>query len=347
MGFGPFAILSLFYVVIGIRFIYQLAQVWRPTFDRRFTQSDRFMVDQAAFFLLVPISVALHELGHAVAVWTLGGDVTGFGFFVFAGYVSYRAPFTDAEQILVAAAGSVVNVVLCAVAIGFVLFRRPPLRAAFNELLLQFAFLSGANALIFYPILDYATGIGGDWSQIYSGDVPALSAAILVIHVGILALGWWLWKNPGMSGRFATLTGTPRGAERRLMGGLRATTRPSRATPLSPQERLLNDAGGRVSSGWPVPVETTVESTETTGAILTLAWPRGDRPRAVVARAMPDGVIDIFGGIAEPHPDAPATLTLRTRLQRLPAPPDLDALTLALRLAMEEVDRWETSSIGH
>lgn len=339
MGFGPFAILSLFYVVIGVRFVAQLARVWRPTFDRRFTQTDRYMVDQAAFFLLVPISVALHELGHAIAVWTLGGDVTGFGFFVFAGYVSYRAPFTDAEQILVAAAGAFVNIALCLVAIGFVLFRRPPLRAAFNELLVQFAFLSGANAFIFYPLLDFATGLDGDWNQMYFGDVPALSGTILFVHAGILGLGWWLWKNPAMSARLGTLTGTPRGAERRLMGGLRAS-RSDTNTSRSPQERLLDDAGRRVGSGWPVPVQVTFESDAATGTILTLAWPPGDRPRAVVARAMTDGSIDIFGGIAQPQADGPATLSLRSRLQHLPPPPDPDALTLALRVAMEEVERW-------
>ena len=342
MGFGPFAILSLFYVVIGVRFVFQLVRVWRPTFDKQFTQTDRYMVDQAAFFLLVPISVALHELGHAIAVWSLGGEVTGFGFFVFAGYVSYRAPFTDAEQILVAAAGPGVNVILCLAAMAFVLVKRPPLRAALNELLIQFAFLSGANAFIFYPLLDFATGLDGDWSQIYFGDVPALSAAILAVHAGILGLGWWLWKDPRMAARLATLTAQPRGTERRLLGGLRAgqARQPAQITQMTPAERLLNDAGQRVSSGWPEPVQVGVETNAQAGSVLTLAWQRGDQVRAVAARALSTGAIDIFGGTGSRMGDNPPALTIRTRIQHVPPPPDVDKLTLALRLGMEEVDRW-------
>ncbi len=342
MGFGPFAILSLFYVVIGIRFVAQLVRVWRPTFDRQFTQTDRYMVDQAAFFLLVPISVALHELGHAIAVWSLGGDVTGFGFFVFAGYVSYQAEFTNAEQILVAAAGPGVNVLLCLAAIGFVLVKRPPLRAAFNELLIQFAFLSGANAFIFYPLLDFATGLDGDWHQIYFGDVPALSAAILAIHVGLLGLGWWLWKDPRMAARFANLTAQPRGTERRLLGGLRAVQsgRPAQVLQMTPEERLLNEAGQRVRSGWPEPVQVNVETNAQSGSILTLAWQRGEEVRAVAARALSTGAIDIFGGTGSKSGGTPASLTIRTRIQQVAPPPDVDMLTLGLRLAMEEVDRW-------
>lgn len=342
MGFGPFAILSLFYVVIGVRFVFQLVRVWRPTFDHRFTQTDRHMVDQAAFFLLVPISVALHELGHAVAVWSLGGEVTDFGFFVFAGYVSYRAPFTEAEQVLVAAAGAAVNVVLCLAAMGFVLLKRPPLRAALNELLIQFAFLSGANALIFYPLLDFATGLNGDWTQIYFGDERGLSAVILAIHVGVLALGWWLWKDPRMAAKLASLTSQPGGTERRLLGGLRAGNgrQPVRSTQMTPEERLLNEAGQRVSSGWPEPVQVNVETNAQTGSILTLAWQRGDHVRAVAARALSSGAIDIFGGTGSRADGTPANLTIRTRIQQLQPPPDTDKLTMALRLGMEEVDRW-------
>jgi Zn-dependent protease len=115
MGFGPFVLISLFYVVVGVRVVAQLARSWRQTFDRRFTPADRSLVDQAAFFVLLPISVALHELGHAVAIWLFGGSVEGWGYYGFAGYVGYDpTDFSRAERIWVAAAGTIVNLLLAA-----------------------------------------------------------------------------------------------------------------------------------------------------------------------------------------------------------------------------------------
>src|SRR5215216_677119 len=155
MPFGTFALISLFYAVIGVRVVRDLWVRRRETFDLRFTESDRYLVDQSSFFVLVPISVALHELGHAVAIWSFGGKVIDFSYYVFAGSVSYNEPFSDAQHIIVAAAGTIVNILLCALALLVVFFRRPPFRAAINELLFQFVVISGINALVFYPLLDF------------------------------------------------------------------------------------------------------------------------------------------------------------------------------------------------
>ena len=126
MPFGTFALISLFYVFIGLRVVRDLWVRRREAFDLRFTESDRYLIDQSSFFLLVPISVALHELGHAVAIWIYGGKVIDFNYYVFAGSVSYNEPFTNAQHIIVAAAGTIVNLILCAMALLVVFFRRPP-----------------------------------------------------------------------------------------------------------------------------------------------------------------------------------------------------------------------------
>src|SRR5918992_1139828 len=101
MDFGPFVIISLIYAVIGVRSIARLTSRWRQTWDHDFTLADRALVDEAAFFLLIPVSVALHEFGHAVAIWGFGGEVVDFGFYGFAGFVAYSEPFTEAEQTIV------------------------------------------------------------------------------------------------------------------------------------------------------------------------------------------------------------------------------------------------------
>jgi Zn-dependent protease len=350
MSFGPFILLSLFYVVIGVRVVARVVKERRELFDRRFTLHDRSMVDQAAFFILVPISVALHELGHATLVWSFGGEVTDFGFYVFAGFVSFRGVLTDTQQILIALAGPLVNVLLAAAAIAVVFLKRPPMRAAYNELLLQFAIISGLNALVVYPLLDFATGLqGGDWSQIYDGGVPALSAVILVCHVAILALFYWGWKSPAVMRRVNALTGVPSGAERGIFGGVRPA-RPALAgaggSAASPEARLLSEGGQRVASGWPFPVRWVVQDADG-GPALSLVWQTDGNVRGVLARAGSGGPIDVFG--ATPVALAPGAkevpLAARRRLARLDGLPSTDELTLALRLAMEEVARWAPAAV--
>lgn len=336
MGFSPFILISLFYAVVGIRIVVQVVQRRREIFDTTFTPFDRSMVDQAAFFILVPVSVALHELGHAVTVWALGGQVVDFGFYGFAGYVSfYPSEFTPAQRILIAAAGSIVNLILILIALAVVFFRKPPMRAAYNELLLQFAFISGINAFIFYPILDVVADFNGDWRQMYDGGVPALSIAIGVVHLAILAGGYWLYRSPRMKARMATLTDVPPGYERGMLGGVQ----PSKLdlSTLSPAERTLREAAERVAGGWDTRVETGVQRFNG-GSAVTLAWRRGRLQHVVAARTFPNGSTDL---IAIPNtPPGPANVAPAPRqLHRWPSVPSTDDLTMGLRMAMESVDR--------
>ena len=339
MGFGPFILLSLFYAVIGIRVVAQLVKSWRPTFDRQFTTADRSLVDQAAFFVLLPISVAVHELAHAVAVRGFGGEVVGWGFYVFAGFVSYDPrPFSDLDRILVALAGPLVSILLGLAALAVVFLRRPPLRAAYNELLIQFATLSIINAAVFYPLLDIATGLGGDWSQIYRGGVPMVSVVIFIFHVALLVGGFWAYRNPAIQARIATLTGAPTGTERRFMGGVQRTERPFVA-PSAEAERVA-DAARRVASGWPSPVRITVEpGVSGSRFALSVLWggENGALTHGILVRLPAGSGLEILGRLVE------ASGSQRTQrlesLRSFGAVPDTDALTLAMRLAMEDVER--------
>jgi len=336
---GPFALISLFYLALGARVVYQLARSWRATFDRAFTPAEQVLVDQAAFFVLVPISVALHEVGHAAAIIALGGRVLSWGYYGFAGFVGYDPRgFNDTEQIVIAAAGTVVNLALAAGALGLVFLRRPPMRAAFNELLIQFVVISLINALVVYPMLDVLTGMNGDWTQMYAGGVPGLSLGILILHVSILGALWWAWHNPGVRARVAALTDAPAFRPVRLRPDRRSGERsvPADATPV---ERLLGDAAERVVSGWPSPVRAGIQPTPD-GAMLVLSWEGGGMQRAVLARVA-GGQVDI-SGVAVVDGDR----TVRQPLRREPGVPDADRLTLALRLAMETVEAWTPAAAG-
>jgi len=336
MGFSPFILISLFYAVVGIRVVVQIVQRRREIFDTTFTPFDRSMVDQAAFFILVPVSVALHELGHAVTIWALGGQVVDFGFYGFAGYVSfYPDQFAPAERILIAAAGSIVNLILILIALALVFFRKPPMRAAYNELLLQFAFISGINAFIFYPVLDVVSNFNGDWRQMYDGGVPALSIAIGIIHIAIIAGGWWFSHNPRMKARTATLTDVPPGYERGMLGGIQ----PSKLdlTTLSPAERTLREAAERVAGGWDTRVETGVQRFNG-GSAVTLSWRRGRLQHVVAARTFPNGTTDLIA-IPNAGSGSPGASPAPRQLHRWPSTPSADDLTMGLRMAMESIDR--------
>lgn len=336
MPLGPFALISLFYLVLGARVVFQLARNFRQTFDRNFTRQDRMLVDQAAFFVLVPISVALHELGHAVAIWLFGGHVLDWGFYGFAGYVAFDPfEFSDAQQIIIASAGTIVNLLLAALALALVFFKRPPLRAAYNELLIQFTWISLLNALVVYPLLDLISGLNGDWAQMYSFSVPALSVAILVVHVAVLGLLFWAWRSSTVRERIAALTGEAPPARRISTSGRQMPgSVPANAMPV---ERTLREVAARVSSGWSQPVEAAIQRSAAATA-LSLTWGDPALRRSVIAVARESGGVELSGAlrVANQPPE-------QRTLGRDPTTPDADRLTMLLRLAMETVEGWTPS----
>jgi hypothetical protein len=354
MPFGGFALLSLFYVFIGVRVVRDLWVHRREAFDLRFTEPDRYLVDQAAFFLLVPISVLLHEFGHAVAIWLFGGEVIDFNYYVFAGSVSYLEPFTNTEHTIVAAAGTVVNIILCALALAVVFLKRNPYRAAINELLFQFAVISGINALIFYPLLDFATGMNGDWTQMYDGGERTLTVIILIIHASLLIGSYLLWQSPRFRATLAQRTGMPAATDRRVFGGLRRSAQPptNRGVvpqptneisfePTSPAEARFRAAADRVARGWSEPVQGRVDRRDN-GSQVALVWRSSDVNRAVAMRYENSGQVMLSGAATIANPDAPRdhASSIQRGLRVWADVPDENDLTLSLRMAMEEVERW-------
>jgi Zn-dependent protease len=337
MSLGPFALISLFYVILGVRVIYQLARSFRQTFDRNFTHEDRLLVDQAAFFVLLPIAVALHEIGHAIAIRLYGGEVLAWGFYGFAGYVAFDPrDFTDAQQIVIAAAGTAVNLLLAAIAVAFVFLKRPPFRAAINQLLIQFTWISLLNALVVYPLLDIVSGLNGDWTQMYGGGVPALGLVILIIHVTVLAALFWAWKSPTMRARVARLTGgSPRSGRISATSRLPATS----DAGATAAEQALREAATRVASGWSSPVEAAIQRGRN-GSALVLSWGTGAVQRSVMAIAPETGGIE-FSGALRAGSGSPE----QRPLGRDPGERDVDRLTMMLRLAMESVEGWTPPAV--
>ncbi len=328
-----FSIISLLYVVLGVRVVWQIATNWRSVRDKNFTPQDRLLVNQASFFFLIPISVVLHELGHAVAVWGFGSEVVDWGFYGFAGYVSYL-PYglTAVQQTIIAAAGTIVNLILCLLALAVVLGWRPPLRAALNELLIGFIFISGANAFIVYPLLDIVSGMNGDWRQMYDSGVPWLTGLIIVVQVAVLAGGYWLFTDAGMKARFARLTDVPPGYERGLFGGMQ----PAKISTMNmdPAEIHMRDAINRVASGWHTRIDSHIQRFDG-GSAMLLQWSTNRAIHVLAIRSLPADVYDI---VSIPTNQEGSQAGRPQVIQRWTRKPGIEELTIALRVAMEKAE---------
>jgi hypothetical protein len=344
MPLGGFGLLSLFYIFLGVRFLLQFIPRRKEIFDNNFTPYDRSMLGQAAFFVLLPLSVALHELGHAVCIWLMGGKVLDFGFYFFSGYVSYDPRgFSDVQRTLIAFAGTFVNLVLIVLALAVVFLKKPPLRAPWNELLLQFVFISGINALIFYPAMDVLLGMSGDWTQMYQSGVPWLTAVIVAIQVGFIAVGWWGWRNPGVRARIAKLTGQPDGASVRIgFGGGQQPARPAQVDPktLTGNDKTVADAMSRVAAGWSPKPSMRIDRGQGS-SVASMIWQSNDADRTVAVVVRPTGEIAVVGNVhSRRDPGAAANQGL---IRNWPSVPNEDDLTMAIRIAAEQVDKWTPS----
>ena len=80
-----FDFLSIIYVLRSIAVLVQVVRGWRGFWDADVTPADRRLANEAAFYVFIPLGVFLHEAGHAVATWSVGGTVVAFQWRVFWG----------------------------------------------------------------------------------------------------------------------------------------------------------------------------------------------------------------------------------------------------------------------
>ncbi|MDI3340926.1 MAG: hypothetical protein QJR03_10390 [Sphaerobacter sp.] len=316
------AILSLLMVLVSIRTLVTTVRQRATLFDAAFTRADRQQLAEVAVFLLLPISVLLHEVGHAVAVRAFGGEITGFGYYFFFGYVAHRGFYTAADLFWIALAGNLVSVVLGLAAIALVVLR--PLRPPVNYLLLMFGAIDLANSLVFYPLLDFAGNLVGDWSQIYTRDTPVLSGVTGVIHAGLLLAAVVAWRSDRVRRLYAARTGISPQAVRRV-------------TRRQVANELLA-AGEQLAGAWRHPLRVVADAQgEAVG--VRLQWISGGYGRVVAAYALVDDWrrLELYGGLHALDGGTPHQQPLGV-IEGIPEPPEL---TRVLAHALDAVDAWE------
>nr|MDJ0595892.1 hypothetical protein [Pleurocapsa sp. MO_226.B13] len=182
-----YGLISLFPILICINTIWQISQNWSQFWDAQVTESDRQLAQQSAIFILIPLGVLLHEIGHSLATWQVGGTVTTFRWLFFSGYIIPSGNFSTVEYWWIVFAGNLLSICLGLIPILLIPRIRKRIIA---EVLYWFACMQSIYALILYPLWS-ALSRSGDWVQIYNFAIAPYAKLVLVAH---LALLWGLWR---------------------------------------------------------------------------------------------------------------------------------------------------------
>ncbi len=161
---------------------------------------------EIALFLVVPLGVLFHEVGHLVAVWLAGGQVTGFGYLLFLGWVEYSGVANPFARFWIALSGNLVSLVLGSALLVMGLFLR--VRRPLSVVFLASSGLILATTLVFYPVLDLVSGLYGDWMQLYRAPWP-YPLWLGIVHGGLVLGSVVLWRSRWLRWRVSERIGIP------------------------------------------------------------------------------------------------------------------------------------------
>ncbi len=185
---SSFDFMAIIYGIISIDTLLRLANNWGSFWDDKVTAKDKFLLERVAVFILIPLGVFFHELGHALATLQVGGEVREFQWRVAWGYVIAVGNFLPVESWWIAFSGNLVSI-----ALGYLAILAIPLvkKAVLKQLLYTFAQAELVYSLVAYPLFSF-TAFRGDWVKIYDFSVKPYAQITLGIH---LFLVFTLWLN--------------------------------------------------------------------------------------------------------------------------------------------------------
>lgn len=156
----------------------QLVINWPSLTDNDLTIRDRNLLKQASMFLVLPAVVFMHEVGHAVAIKMMGGEVTEFHYGILWGYVIPSGTFSSIQFLIIYLAGNAIQVLLGLIFLFIaVVSTSPPVIA----LATYSALWSIAETIIFYALMSIF-GMYGDWAVIYNSTEKEAVLSIGICH---------------------------------------------------------------------------------------------------------------------------------------------------------------------
>jgi hypothetical protein len=173
---------SLFGIFLCLQSLWQLSKHWSRIGQDSVTAQDQALAQRLALFVGVPLGVLLHELGHSLATWQLGGTVETFQWRFLWGYIIPSGNFSVAGLWWIALSGNLVSIVLGLLPIPWM----PHIRQRFwGEVVYSFICIQLVYALIGYPLLSLGSQ-QGDWAFIYNFSIQPYATLTLVAHSALL-----------------------------------------------------------------------------------------------------------------------------------------------------------------
>jgi hypothetical protein len=186
-NWAPLDALNLLFLPLMVVTAGQCYKHWGSLWDAELTAADRQLLQQAVIFVLLPVVVLCHELGHVAAIKFFGGTIKEFHYAFQSGYVVPGQSFPPDQTIWLYFSGNLVQI-LMGVAAGLLalLSNSPPIVA----MLVYLALWSVGGTVIVYALLSL-TGLYGDWINIYSYGLSPLVLAIGAFQLTMAALVFW------------------------------------------------------------------------------------------------------------------------------------------------------------
>lgn len=189
---SSFNLISFIAICICLQSLWQLRQNWSSFWDDRITSQDKELAQRLALFGLIPIGVLLHEIGHSLATWQVGGTVLSFNWLFYWGYIIPAGNFSPIESWWISLSGNLVSIGLGLLPIPFI----PSIRKRIvGEILYYFACAECVFSLVGYPITSLAMG-RGDWVRIYDFSLQPYVAIVAIGHIGLLVGLWQIYNSP-------------------------------------------------------------------------------------------------------------------------------------------------------
>ncbi len=193
---------SLFGIFFCIQSLLQLSKRWSRIGKNPVTAEDQSLAQRLALFVGIPLGVLLHELGHSLATWQLGGTVETFQWRFMWGYIIPSGDFSPAGMWWISFSGNLVSIALGLLPIVWITHIR---ERFWGEVVYNFICIQLVYALIYYPVVSLLSQ-QGDWVNIYNfySLIRPYGALTLVVHIALLmSLRQLYYSRPVLRWRLA------------------------------------------------------------------------------------------------------------------------------------------------